>query len=312
MKPSVDLLLHIGTEKTGTTSLQAWLNANSDAHRVRGVWYSESFGRPNNIAAAGHARGDCDVTAALDEELSRAHGLFVVSCEHCHSRLGDDHVARLRDFLAPRFDTIEVLCFLRPQADMFASRLSTVARSGKLFEGVYDLLMPSGDYLALYRRWTRRFDTIFLPFPRDVVRWFAGKYGLDATHERENTAVDWRAAAVAHNFGILPDWPVAEKLAPSRAQAIALQAKFEAGNRRLCEICPTVTMADLTPDFSRYPKTGNIGKAVAAITHSPGRFDPLEKAADPSGSVFTRAMALREDVQDGAILAEIEHSGPHL
>ena len=146
-------LLHIGTEKTGSTSFQTWGAQNRDELARQGVWYSRELGDVNHVKAYLYATpidapdegfgrikaNDPEARKAFQQELpaklaaefadARAMGChtFVMSNEHCQSRLRDqDQVRRLHSLFAPHSDEIEVLCYLRPQIDMAVSLLSLI------------------------------------------------------------------------------------------------------------------------------------------------------------------------------------------
>jgi tetratricopeptide (TPR) repeat protein len=145
-------ILQIGTEKTGTTTLQTFLARNRDLLAERGIRYPRFPGDVNQTGLAAYAMDD-----ARDDPLRHPFGLHrpqavpafrarfekraaaelgqpetVIFCnEHCHSRLTTrDEVARLRDLLAPHFDRIDVSVYLRRQDQLALSLYSTRLKSG--------------------------------------------------------------------------------------------------------------------------------------------------------------------------------------
>lgn len=230
------LLLHIGTEKTGSTSIQFWLDENHRALVDAGIWFARSLGRPTNRRATaysarwgrdpkGHRDLGIDGPEALAKfrarqsgELAREVGMareagcrvFVVSNEHLHSRLTDpEAVTKLRRLFAPHFDDVEVLCYLRPQATLLQSRLAMIARKG---DSIEQYLSPACDdtyynYHMLWRRWRARFDKVTLvPYRRlsNVVDDIASRLGADhvdtSVPDRRNERLDWRAALLLRNI----------------------------------------------------------------------------------------------------------------
>ncbi len=182
------LLLHIGTEKTGSTSFQAWGHANREVLEQRGVFYSRVLGNTNHVRAYLWALGqhgsdegfgwigvknaeDFDAFhAALPGELAcevaeaRAKGCkgFVISTELCHSRLRQEaDVRRLRALLEPLFDEIVVVCYLRPQIDLMISHISTLGRVlTRVERRSLDAAHPGNpyfDYEGLIARWSAEF-----------------------------------------------------------------------------------------------------------------------------------------------------------
>ena len=184
-------LLHIGTEKTGTTSLQAFLVENSAVLSDEGIHVCKSAGAGNNRAIPAAfltiAKEDdyicsknfsnieqrkawCestleDLTKEIDQSRAYAH-TFVISSEHFHSRLqSDSEVQELAARLAPLFDQIDVVCYLRRQDKLAMSRYNQMLRAGRTPGG----LLPQGmhletgglpssyDYYSLLQRWTCAF-----------------------------------------------------------------------------------------------------------------------------------------------------------
>jgi len=124
------LILHIGAEKTGTTSLQ------QSAEHCHGsaLWFPSrefgglsmpllayAFGKPNRVPDAvlrvRQRFGDISPSAARDliaGEIRRQQDLPVLlSCELLYSRFDRDGYAGLRDFLSEHSNDVSVCCVLR-------------------------------------------------------------------------------------------------------------------------------------------------------------------------------------------------------
>jgi hypothetical protein len=198
--------------------LQGWLDKNSDKLARDGIVYCKSLLRPANVGfylyglGGGSDDGFGYVGATTDSEKlnavekfrrdfleeveqARASGarLFVISDEHCHSRLkSPTHIQRVRDLLHPLFDTIAVWCFLRPQVDMCLSLVSTLAAGGiKVSHDLFRHFMRPEDYYFNYNKllshWAKAFGKehiIPIPFKRnpDTVRYFVESLSLDPAH----------------------------------------------------------------------------------------------------------------------------------
>jgi hypothetical protein len=143
------LVLHIGTEKTGTTALQDWLYANRDALGGQRIYLSTSIGQNNNRDIVSFFRDDLDEWAkykniktqedkinyflGFEEKFvqevrlaSARHDLMIITSEHFHSRLqARSEIARLWAFLTKIFESVRVCCYFREQSDMALSRYST-------------------------------------------------------------------------------------------------------------------------------------------------------------------------------------------
>lgn len=145
-------ILHIGTEKTGTTLLQDWLYLNQEQLGKQGVYLSDSLGRTNNRLFPAYFQGHLDdwamanrIKTVGDKEeffngfldqlsdqikaASQNHDVFVISSEHLHSRVRKrGEIEAIRDFLDENFDESSVVCYFRSQADMAVSLYSTALR----------------------------------------------------------------------------------------------------------------------------------------------------------------------------------------
>lgn len=146
-------ILHIGTEKTGSTTLQRFLSGNRDRLAERGFVYPSFCGASNHTGLSAFAldsdrtdplreafgvrdAGDVEplrarLRAAAAAELAGAPETAIFCNEHCHSRLTRGaEVRRLRDFLAEFFDDVRVSVCLRRQDRVALSLYSTRLKSG--------------------------------------------------------------------------------------------------------------------------------------------------------------------------------------
>ena len=178
-------ILHIGTEKTGSTSLQTALSANREHLSERGILYSEAAGSLNSRALAAafcqyssddnylarlgigdvtqHTVWRTDLLDKIRKEVITAqtsHDTFVMSSEHFSSRLvSEGRIASLKSFLLTLFKNIDVACYLRRQDRMAASRHNEVLRAG-FAEPIFPNVQTSEglpllfDFDALLRRWS--------------------------------------------------------------------------------------------------------------------------------------------------------------
>ncbi|HWA92504.1 MAG TPA: hypothetical protein VG889_20900 [Rhizomicrobium sp.] len=134
-------ILHLGSEKTGTSSIQKYFGTHRPALLNEGVWYPKSFTNP-----AGHVHlrlSDAAADGTLDkagfgasdfrEEYAsvREQGFktAVFSSEFFHSQLRDrGSVERLHKFLSGFFDDIRLIYYARRQDQMLASMHSTAVQ----------------------------------------------------------------------------------------------------------------------------------------------------------------------------------------
>jgi hypothetical protein len=238
----MDLIFHIGTEKAGSTSLQGWLDENTEKLSEHGIVYCKSLLRPNNMGiylyglGGGFDDGFAYLGATTDaaksevvekfrrdflEEVAAAKAsgarTFVISNEHGHSRLKTlASIQRVHDLLRPLFENISIWCFLRPQIDMCVSFASTLAIGGiKITRDLFVLLMQDKDHYFNYNKvlsiWAEVFgkDNITpIPFKRNknVVGYFLASLSLEPSKfsppKRLNKALDYRAIALSSSMGL--------------------------------------------------------------------------------------------------------------
>ncbi len=156
MKPN--LVLHIGTEKTGTTSIQAFLVANRTALLKSGVY------SPLSIAWKGNSRSLVAAIQDIDKwgddffeehsidtpekrsefslsllskfrnelsELDASMHTVVISCEHFHSRISHHtELTRLKALFDEVFEKVTIVCYLREQAAFSESAYSAAIKAG--------------------------------------------------------------------------------------------------------------------------------------------------------------------------------------
>lgn len=150
------LVLHIGSGKTGTTSIQKFFVNNSDKLLEKGVFYPVKksivpnhillpvgFVRHGSISTS-HNRFYLDsfdrfkqdyekFKCALDQELQRHQpDVLVLSAEQLFRDFSDKSIVSLKDFLKPYFDEITVVAYVRDPVSDYASRVSQHIRTGML------------------------------------------------------------------------------------------------------------------------------------------------------------------------------------
>ncbi|MGE0233281.1 MAG: hypothetical protein AB7S46_15995 [Flavobacteriaceae bacterium] len=147
-------VLHIGTEKTGTTLLQNWLYANRANLYQKGIYLSENLGKPNNRYIPSYFRSELDDWAkannirTLEEkgvffrnfliklsdeirEASKNCDIFLITSEHFHSRLTErEDIESLKNYISRNFDGVKIICYFRNQFDVAVSAYSTSIKTG--------------------------------------------------------------------------------------------------------------------------------------------------------------------------------------
>lgn len=204
------IVLHIGGEKTGSTSIQAMMAMNRAALLTAGFAVPRAPGAANHIglaafagapalvpdlvAAMGGAAAVADLPMALAAEVAalppHVHTLLL-SSEHCQSRLHDPAaLARLRDgLLAPLgAPSVEVLVWLRRQDAIARSLRNTWLRS----HGA----SPTSDFPQ------DEASLVLMDHARTLARWAAG-FGRDALRPRIFAPGDFAGGS------LLRDWAAA-------------------------------------------------------------------------------------------------------
>lgn len=167
-------IVHIGTEKTGTTSIQKFLFQNRKKLRNGGFHFLQSAGSTNNRALpayfiAEHLYDDfyrdegiltLEAKTAFRKQflknfeheigsLPRTVRTVVISSEHFHSRIRTaNQMEQVHQFLTTYFDDIRIICYLRDQASTCASYYSTALKSGNraTFMEFYKRCTPENYY----------------------------------------------------------------------------------------------------------------------------------------------------------------------
>jgi len=175
------VVLHIGLEKTGTTTLQRFLAANQCALKQADVLYpqataphavlplcvqevrGDALQRRNGISGRSDVRAFRQrVEQAMQREFSEAGcSTMVLSSELCSSRLRtDEELCELRDILSEYAAAPTIVVYIRRQDEYLVSLHSTAVQSGS----VAPLDFPATareigryDYWEILSRWARVF-----------------------------------------------------------------------------------------------------------------------------------------------------------
>ena len=155
-------IIHIGTAKTGSTSLQSFLHQNRNKLLEYGYAYLTTSGLKNQHKLATYCFDADQVNEhtsdlGISNTISRAewksnfkrqllaepksfdrnvHTLIIL-LELFHSCLNSDAIIfRLKDPLSPLLESISTLVYLRRQDQLATSRYSTMIRSGLYLDRV--------------------------------------------------------------------------------------------------------------------------------------------------------------------------------
>lgn len=149
----IDLvLLHIGLPKTGTTTIQKFLRANREELHNQKLGLLEKFGAPNNVdfvAYFARNSGKWAKQKGIENDLEKyryflsfgrdfrtdldaaigsaklAGGALLITSENFSGFLrSENELQTLHDFLTKYAKKIKVVCYVRPQVELVASRYS--------------------------------------------------------------------------------------------------------------------------------------------------------------------------------------------
>jgi hypothetical protein len=145
-------VIHIGTEKTGTTLLQKWLYSNQVELHEQRVFLSDVLAKPNNRHIVSYFQKELDDWTRMhgiysieqkrkyyegfeknfaDEvkDASEEHDYYLITSEHFHSRLkSKEEIEALYEYLKHLFESVTIVCYFREQAEMALSRYSTTLK----------------------------------------------------------------------------------------------------------------------------------------------------------------------------------------
>lgn len=183
----MDCFLHIGTEKTATTSIQEWIFANRNSLVERGIYTSNKFGSGNHRKIVNYFRSEFDdyqqwfrirterqnrkhfsgfereFKAEFEKARSSGCHRFLITSEHFHSRLvKKEEIERLHEFLSGIFEKVYVISYFREQTGLCRSAYSTYAENGGTlaFKDYIQTVSPENDYfnhLNISDKWSRIF-----------------------------------------------------------------------------------------------------------------------------------------------------------
>lgn len=182
-------ILHIGTEKTGTTSIQKFLFQNRDRLQTVHTLFPRSGGFISNqrlvvygkqapepdLAEPGLDVNDPVALAQWKDRFVEEHcaevlafqashpadSTLIYSAEHLQSRLTRvDEISRIARLLRPMFDEIRVVVYLRRQDKYALSAHSTSVRGGNRNTFAFEDINAAGPYYN-YRELLENWSEVF-------------------------------------------------------------------------------------------------------------------------------------------------------
>lgn len=179
------LILHIGTEKTGTTAIQKFLESKKKLRELE-LWTSRSQGLGNHSYYAAYAfdtsshdvamtmrklQNDKEKHSQFRRSIERSllrdiadssASEFVITSEDLSRVFQPHEIARLSGFLSAHFDEIQIVLFVRRQDEVAISRHGMFIRDGMgqrfSFEAIIDQTRHKFyNYSNVYQRWREQF-----------------------------------------------------------------------------------------------------------------------------------------------------------
>lgn len=186
MKKLKRCVIHVGTEKTGTTSIQESLYRNRSHLSESGIMFPRSFGEKNHVKLAICASRE-NRRVPFFERVLRSSGLtqeayerkyiekfrqecastdcstVVISNEHIQGQLHSlESKKRLRSIFEEIFEEIEILIYLRRQDELAVSLFTTRILAGDTnFERILPVKIDRGNFRFNYLNSIQGFIDVF-------------------------------------------------------------------------------------------------------------------------------------------------------
>lgn len=173
-------ILHIGTEKTGTTTIQNFLDINRESLKEQGFFVPPCMSMNQHWKLHGLFLTDderlefvapenrASVLAEFKEKFihqvkASDCNTVVMSSEFFHSRMKSvEQIQALKDFLSEFFDEIKIICYLRRQDKLALSHYSTLLKVGftrqNALPNIKEAAIHYYDYNLLIGKWEKVFS----------------------------------------------------------------------------------------------------------------------------------------------------------
>lgn len=184
MKPTA--VIHIGAEKTGSTSIQQFLSVNQHELRNLGFYvptflgksnhrlfpflaYSENrhdeFTIRNSYAPGSRRRKTASKSSIYNlKKLARRHAgsTWLISSEHIHSRLTTtSEISAFKEVLDQHFSSFFFVFYVRKPIDLAVSLFSTAIKDGHHMDDLPLPTHPYWGYLCNYKLSLSKWQSIF-------------------------------------------------------------------------------------------------------------------------------------------------------
>lgn len=193
----MQVILHVGPVKTGSTSLQTFFRESFERLRERGIHYPPQFFQSGKLPFRTFCGSDEQKKNAFRRELAtqvrlmRKMGLhtLLISSEQLVSQWKtQDDIEAVRDLFGDFFNRYSIICTVRHQTEILNGMISESARSGQSLpqDSYDDLELP--EWLR-YREFADRVQTVFpnaltlIPYSGSLMKTVASGLGLNVDAE---------------------------------------------------------------------------------------------------------------------------------
>ncbi len=182
-----ELFLHIGTQKTGTTSIQSFLKLNRVELEKNKIYSPKSidignghhrwittFGTDENKVDAFIANQEFNSKEEKNEKIHKKFDLFkneierndkgkwIISCEHMQSELvTEDEITRLKNKLEKLFTRINIILYIRNPLDTVVSLWSTQTKFGAKLSRIAAPNDPFYENVCNHKKTIVRWENVF-------------------------------------------------------------------------------------------------------------------------------------------------------
>ena len=191
------LYLHIGSGKTGTTSIQKFLSENrkllsqqnfcypgglANHHQIVTVFESDAKVLPREFAIVDKAKlreASASYSESIMNEIKKSKQDFIISTEYFQNITKLRNVKKVHHFFSEHFDKIEVIFFVREPVGLYQSLVQQFVKAASVFPG------PGLEFnfRSTIEAWRSYFPVTVRAFDpgEDVVGTFCEATGIDAS-----------------------------------------------------------------------------------------------------------------------------------
>lgn len=191
------LFLHIGSGKTGTTSIQKFLSVNRKGllkqnfcypgsavnhHQIVTLFESDVKVLPREFAVVDQStlcNSSVSYSNSLLAEIKKSETDFIISTEYFQNITTPQNVKKIHRFFSEYFDSIEVIFFVREPVGLYQSLVQQFVKAASVFPGP----SLSFKFRSVIEAWRSFFPVTVKVFEsgRDVVQTFCETTGIDAS-----------------------------------------------------------------------------------------------------------------------------------